>query len=275
MTRLVFVLGVMLAACAAPAAFAGAVSLSDALVDRMRGAQVVILGEVHDNPAHHRVQAAAVAALAPRAVVWEMLTAQVAARLTPELIADPAALAQATDWDASGWPPLEMYLPVFRAAPGAAQLGALVPRSVARAVMETGAVAGFGEDAARYGLADPLPSVEQAARENDQLSAHCDALPQEMLPMMVEIQRLRDAELARAALRALEQTGGPVVVITGNGHARADRGVPVYLRRAAPGVAVFALGQSEAGQVSGTFDAVLDGPATDRPDPCAAFSKPG
>ena len=271
MTRLLFALGAMLVACAAPA---GAVSLSDALVDRMRSAQVVLLGEVHDNPAHHRVQAAAVAALKPRAVVWEMLTALVATQLTAEVIADPAALAEVTDWDASGWPPLEMYLPVFQAAPEAAQFGALVPRSTARAVMETGAATGFGADAARFGLADPLPGAEQAAREADQFSAHCDALPQDMLPMMVEIQRLRDAELARAALRALEQTGGPVVVITGNGHARVDRGVPVYLQRAAPDVAVFALGQSEAGQVSGTFDAVVDGPATDRPDPCAGFAKP-
>ena len=272
MTRLVIALGAMLLACAAPA---GAVSLSDALVDRMRGAQVVLLGEVHDNPAHHRVQAAAVTALSPRAVVWEMLTEQVAAKLTPEIIADPTALAKVTDWDNSGWPPLEIYLPVFRAAPGAAQVGALVPRSRVRGVMEAGAVAGFGADAARFGLVDPLPAAEQATREADQLAAHCDALPQEMLPMMVEIQRLRDAELARAALRALEQTGGPVVVITGNGHARVDRGVPVYLQRAAPGVKVFALGQSEAGQVSGAFDAVVDGPATDRPDPCAVFSKPG
>jgi len=270
MTRLLIVLGMMLIACAAPS---GAVSLSDALVERMRGAQVVILGEVHDNPAHHRVQAAAVAALAPRAVVWEMLTAEVTAKLTPQIIADPAALAEVTDWNTSGWPPLEMYLPVFQAAPEAAQVGALVPRIAARAVMDTGAVAAFGADAALYGLADPLPAAEQAAREVDQMENHCNALPEKILPMMVEIQRLRDAVLARAALRALEQTGGPVVLITGNGHARADRGVPVYLRRAAPGVAVFALGQSEAGQVSGQFDAVVDGPATERPDPCAGFSK--
>jgi len=271
MTRFLFALGAMLVACAAPA---GAVSLSDALVDRMRGAQVVILGEVHDNPAHHRVQAEAVAALAPRAVVWEMLTAQVAAQLTAEVIAGPAALAEVTDWDKSGWPPLEFYLPVFQAASGAAQFGALVPRSTARAVMETGAAAHFGEDAARYGLADPLPEDEQAAREADQLAAHCDAMPPQMLPMMVEIQRLRDAVLARAVLRALEETGGPVAVITGNGHARADRGVPVYLQSAAPDVAVFALGQSEDGQVSGLFDAVVDGPVTQRPDPCAGFAQP-
>lgn len=271
MRRLIFVLGLMLIAGAVPV---GAASLSDGVLEKMRGAEVVLLGEVHDNPDHHRVQAAAVAALAPRAVVWEMLTAPVAAQLTAEVIADPAALAEATEWDTSGWPPLELYFPVFQAAPGAVHYGALVPRGVARAVMETGAAEHFGEDAARYGLTEPLPEDEQTAREADQLSAHCDAMPPQMLPMLVEIQRLRDAELARSVVQALEQTGGPVAVITGNGHARADHGVPVFLRRAVPGVTVFALGQSEDGQILGLFDAVADSPATERPDPCAGFAKP-
>ena len=70
---------------------------------------------------------------------------------------------------------------------------------------------------------------------------------------------------------ALEETGGPVAVITGNGHARQDWGVPVYLRRVQPGVSLFALGQSEGGQIAGTFDQVLDSPPIERPDPCNAF----
>jgi uncharacterized iron-regulated protein len=45
-------------------------------------AMIVILGEVHDNPAHHVVQAEAIAALNPRAVVFEMLSAQDAALVT-------------------------------------------------------------------------------------------------------------------------------------------------------------------------------------------------
>lgn len=270
MIRLLGILSLTLLLRAVPS---GAAPLSDDLLAAMGAVDVVLLGEIHDNPAHHRIQAGAVAALAPKAVVWEMLTADVAAQLTPEVIADPAALARVTDWEASGWPPLDLYLPVFQAAPQAAQYGALVPRAAARGAMETGAAAAFGEGAARFGLTEPLPAAEQAEREADQLADHCNAMPEAMLPMLVEIQRLRDAVLARAALRALKATGGPVAVITGNGHARADRGVPVYLRRAAPEVTVFALGQSEAGQLSGTFDAVVDGPATEREDPCEAFLK--
>jgi uncharacterized iron-regulated protein len=84
---------------------------------------------------------------------------------------------------------------------------------------------------------------------------------------------LRDAALAAAADRALKETGGPVVVITGNGHARLDRGLPVYLAKARPGVDVLSLGQSEGGAISGDFDLLLDSPAVERPDPCLAFKK--
>ncbi|TDK42243.1 ChaN family lipoprotein [Antarcticimicrobium luteum] len=275
MTRFLIVLSLTLIVSSVRAVPTGAASLPADALAAMAGADVVLLGEIHDNPAHHRLQAEAVSALAPRAVVWEMLTAEAAARLDAAVIGDPAALAAATDWETSGWPPLQLYLPVFRAAAGASQYGALVPRSAAREAMETGAAAAFGAEAARFGLTVPLGAAEQAAREADQMENHCNAMPAEMLPMLVAIQRLRDAVLARAVLRALDETGGPVVVITGNGHARADRGVPVYLRRAAPDVSLYSLGQSEAGQIAGAFDAVLDGPVTERPDPCAAFTKGG
>ncbi len=64
--------------------------------------------------------------------------------------------------------------------------------------MREGAAAVFGAAAARFGLDAPLPEDEQAAREAEQAEAHCGALPAEMLPGMVEAQRLRDAALARA-----------------------------------------------------------------------------
>ncbi len=237
---------------------------------------VWILGEVHDNPAHHAEQAARVAAIQPRALVFEMLTPEQAARVTPELIADPDAMAGALGWAAAGWPDFSMYHPIFAAAPGAAIYGAHVPREAARAVLEHGPAAYFGEGAAAYGLTEPLPPEEQAAREALQRAAHCDALPKDVLPGMVAVQRLRDAVLARATITAWAETGGPVVVITGNGHARRDRGVPAYLARAAPDLEVFVLGQTEDGApLPGGFDEVLSAPAVARPDPCAALPRAG
>ncbi|MWD29126.1 hypothetical protein E0K89_016730 [Aquicoccus sp. SCR17] len=249
-----------------------AFSLSDDLVARLRHAQVVIAGEVHDNPAHHRQQAEIAAELGPRALVFEMLTAEQVAAAREVSRDDRAGLAAALGWDDSGWPDFDLYHPIIAAAPDAGLYGAWVPRAAAREAMGAGIAKSFGRGANRYGLETALPEAEQAAREADQAEAHCGALPAEMLPVMVELQRLRDAVLAREALRALEATGGPVLVIAGNGHARADRGVPRALALAAPGVEVLTIGQGEEGAApEGTFDIVLDAPGVERPDPCEAF----
>ena len=244
--------------------------LTEDVIATVQDADVVILGEVHDNPRHHLIQAEALKAMSPSAVVWEMVTEEGAQRLAQKAASDPEELGRILRWAESGWPPLSMYYPVFQAS-GAPVYGAMVPRAAARAAMERGAATALGADAARYGLNVALPPQEQAAREADQLAAHCNALPAELLPQMVSIQRLRDAVLARAVVRAMEETGGPVAVITGNGHARKDRGIPTFLARLQPGWKVVAVGQSEDGVISGDFDLVIDSPAVEREDPCKAF----
>ncbi len=260
----------------------GAASAQDAapliptdIAEAMKAADVVILGEIHDNPAHHKVQEAAITLLEPSAVVWEMLTEVGARRIDAALIAQPEEMAKALDWADQGWPEFDMYHPIFSAAPEGARIyGGNVPRAAAMAAIDTGEAVAFGADAARFGLTVPLPAAERAEREAAQMLAHCDAIPQESLGAMVRVQRLRDAVLARAVIAAMDETGGPVAVITGNGHARADWGIPVYLRRVRPDLRIFVLGQSEDGQIEGAFDAVIDSPPVPREDPCAVFAKP-
>jgi uncharacterized iron-regulated protein len=89
---------------------------------------------------------------------------------------------------------------------------------------------------------------------------------------MVEAQRLRDAALAQAVLEALLETGGPVAVITGSGHARIDLGVPSVLRRAEPELAVIAVGQIEApAEPVQPYDLWIVTAPAPREDPCAVF----
>jgi len=237
-------------------------------------ADVVLLGEIHDNPRHHQTQAKFVRAIGPKAVVWEMLTPEQARAVEPAWQSDPDRLERELDWASSGWPAFSYYAPVFEAAADAAWFGAQVPREAVSGIMSGGIAAWFGDAAQDFGLSAPLPRDEQAVREAGQQASHCNALPAEMLPVMVDIQRVRDAVLARAVVQALDAAGGgPVVVITGNGHARLDRGIPVYLERVRPELTVVALGQSEDGVVSGRFDLLRDAPAVDRGDPCEAFKK--
>lgn len=235
-------------------------------------ADVVILGEVHDNADHHLFQAHAIGVMTPSAVVFEMLSADQAARITPALLRDHEALEAALAWAQGGWPDFDIYAPVFAALGSAEIYGAALPPAEVRASVTEGAVAYFRGDAARFGLTEPLPPEEQVAREAGQMAAHCDALPPDLLPGMVTAQRLRDAELARQVILAHDATGGPVAVITGNGHARFDWGVPRVLARAAPGLAVLSFGQLED-RPEGVppFDLWRITAPVARPDPCAAF----
>lgn len=257
-------------ACALGAAWAG--DLGDAEIAQLAAAQVVVLGESHDNPAHHRFQADVVARIAPSAVVYEMLTPDQAEKINPDALATEAALEQLLEWNASGWPDFAIYYPIFSASGTAAVYGAAVPRDAARQAMQDGIVAAFGPEAADFGLNQSLEPEEQAAREALQMQAHCDALPVDLLPAMVDVQRLRDARLAQAALQALDDTGGPVVVITGNGHARTDWGMPAVMAQARPDARVLSVGQGEDDQApTGSFDLVVMSPSIEREDPCLAF----
>ncbi len=263
----------LLALAGAAAAFEGAPPPIERI--DLPDAQIVLLGEVHDNGVHHERQAAVLRGMDPAAVVFEMLT-PVQAGILADSTLSGKALAEALDWAGSGWPDFSFYEPVIEAARATRIFGMAVPRADLGAVFDVGAATAFGPDAARFGLDQPLPEDEQATREEAQFAAHCDALPREMLPGMVDAQRFRDAAFARSILQALEETGGPVAVIAGNGHVRKDWGIPVYLSHAAPEVTVLSVGQIEdqdTPPVDAPYDLwILSAPA-ERDDPCAVFAK--
>ena len=247
-------------------------------IDLARDADIVVLGEIHDNPAHHANQAEIVAALQPAALVFEMFPQADEAKVN-ELRANgaaPAEIAAALDWANSGWPDFSFYAAILSAAPQAQVFGAGQPSADVRRAMVEGAAGPFGPDAAIYGLDKPLDPGEQARREAMQAEAHCDALSAELLPGMVEAQRFRDAGLADAALWARTMTGGgQVVVITGSGHADKLRGMPAAIAVAQPEIRLVSLGQFEAPpDAAGDYDRVMIAPAPERRDPCAQLRAP-
>ena len=269
MTRFAIVISLILAAPAA------ANQLTPDDFTDLTAADVVILGEIHDNPAHHANQALAIAAIAPKAIVFEMLTPEQAAKV-PGDRSDMAQLEAALGWNASGWPDFAMYHPIFTAALDAQIYGADLPMGATKLAVKSGAAAAFGAEAMRYGLSQPLDPADQTARQLEQAEAHCNQLPPDLLPGMVQVQRLRDAALARAVVLAMAETGGPVAVITGIGHARSDTGMPAPLRLAAPDLRVLSVGQFESAPDQPTpYDYWLITPPQPREDPCLAFSTQG
>lgn len=261
------------------ALFADESTTPEAFAELATEADIVVLGERHDNPEHHRNQARIVEALRPDALVFEMIPQESEDEVNDlrEQGASRAELAAALEWEASGWPDFDYYAEILEAAPQARVFGGGQPLADVRRAMVEGAAGPFGPDAAIYGLDLPLDAEEQAAREAMQAAAHCGALPAEVLPGMVEAQRFRDAGLADAALWARTMTGGgKVVVIAGSGHADKLRGMPAAIAVADPEVRVLSLGQLETGEAVGAeaFDYTLSAPAPPRGDPCEALRPP-
>jgi uncharacterized iron-regulated protein len=265
----------------------------DAVATRLKAARYVLLGEKHDNPDHHEVQAALVRALLASGrrpvVAFEMFTAEQAPALARHLAGAPrdaAGLGEAVDWNRSGWPDFALYQPIVQAALDAgvpivaANLAPGTARSVARG--EAGAVP--PELSTRYALDRPMAPAIQARLTAEIRDAHCGHLPAARVESMVLAQRARDAALADSLVRS-DADGG--VLIAGVGHVRADHGVPLYLGARAPGSIIAVVAPLEvrddltkpeqyAALFDGTlpFDFVWFTPRMDYTDPCARFRLP-
>ena len=234
-------------------------------------ADIYLLGEIHDDAAHHLRQAEIVERLSPTTLVFEMLPDTFQLDATKRPVGDANALDTALGWSSGGWPDFALYHPIFQAAPDAHIVGMAPPEDEVRQAIEDGAAQVFGADAAQFGLTDALDPKEQSNREKLQDEVHCNALPAELLPGFVEAQRFRDARFALATLKALQTYGSPVAVITGNGHV-VLWGMPRALELAAPEVKTVAVSQLYGEAKAGGADIVLRSAAPPQSsDPCASF----
>lgn len=257
-------------------ALTGRAISADDLLQRLIGADLVLLGELHDNAAHHRIRGALIAASTTRAIA--VVFEQFAAAPTP--IPPPARDQSLEAWlDAHGfdrigwrWP---LHQPVVTAARdhGRAIWGSGVSREALRAVVRSGVTAA-PEDLTRLIRQAPLDARAQTALDHALVEGHCGQLPDAMIPGMRAAQEVRDAAMTRALLAA--GAGGPAWLIAGNGHVRKDMAVPRLLRTAAPGRSLVVVGLAEAGErVEGgeRYDIVVVTSPAERGDPCAAFRR--
>jgi uncharacterized iron-regulated protein len=276
--------GVLAACCLAAWALAGCSALRErpssnspaALHAQLRDTRFVLLGEVHDNPEQHRQRAELLRLLLsdgrPTRVVFEQMDRGSDAALAAAA-RDPEAVADAGRLDRAGWQwPLHRPLVDAALAGGAAVRGGNFDRDLARRLVREGL------SAAPADLRTVLDGVPWSAEQDGIVrraieEGHCGMLPAHLAGPMSLVQRLRDAALAQAMLRAGEAR---VVLIAGNGHVRSDVGVPHYLRAA--GVAakdIAAVGYVEEGEgETGPFDLRRTTPRMERADPCASFRAP-
>lgn len=259
----------------------------DELAHRMRQADVVLLGELHDNPHHHARRAALLAALAgPRMVVAEHLPRGASPRLPGSPAGDALRRALETagfDARAWGWP---LHEPLFAAVARAGHRlqGGNIDGATARRIAREGRSAVPAELRSLLEAA-PLDAAARAGLESELLRGHCGHLGPERMPGMVEAQRARDAAMAVTILAAIDAprdasagaSDGPVLLLAGNGHVRLDHGVPQLLRSVRAGLRLLSIGFLEpgTGETPGLpYDVAWITPAAEREDPCKAFAAP-
>lgn len=257
-------------------------------------ASFVLIGEQHDNPDHHRLQAALVTAMTRAgrrpALAFEMFGTDDQKAIDDFRAApdhDAKGLGPALGWEKRGWPDWSQYAPIAQVAFDLKSpiVGANIPEALAKAIVHQGPSVLDPKQADALGLTVPLePGIETEMRE-ELKDAHCGHLPGSFTDAMVLAQRTKDAQMAERMLAA--DTGPGAVLIAGAGHVRTDRGLVQFLRQKRPqakivsiGLVEVADGKDDPGQYAERFhadrlpfDYVLFTPRASNEDPCAKFTK--
>src|SRR5918994_1293768 len=264
----------------------------ETLVKRLAGADFVLLGERHDNPDHHMLQAEVLRSLIAvgqrPAVGFEMLGLDDTSIIAGHLAVAPndaAGLGRAVNWNQRGWPDWAMYQPIAEAALQAKLriVATNLPLATARKMTRDGPAAFEPRIARDLGLDEPPPEPVFASMAADIRDAHCGYAPEQSLKAMVDVQRARDAQMAQSLIAAGDSGGA--ILVAGAGHVRNDYGIPVYLGAKAAGKRTVSIAfvevdkqktepQSYAlpypkGQLP--FDYVWFTPRVDDEDPCEKF----
>jgi uncharacterized iron-regulated protein len=259
---------------------------------RLAGADFVLLGEKHDNPDHHLLQAEAlhglIAAGRRPAVGFEMFGLDDAGAIAAHLLAAPydaAGLGKAVNWNKRGWPDWGMYQPIAEAALQA-QLTIVatnLPAATAKKLLSDGPGALEPSVRRELGIDRPLSEAVFANMAEVIRHSHCGYGSEESVRAMVAVQRARDAQMAQSLITA--GGAGGAVLVAGSGHVRNDYGIPVYLGEKAAGKRVVSVAFLEVDDQKSAphnfaaahssdrlpFDYVWFTPRVDDADPCEKF----
>ena len=239
-------------------------------------ADVLLLGEAHDNGDGHRLRAEALQLRIEKgwrpAIAMEQFDREQQAALDTAMreCRDADCVVARVAPGKSGWL-WPFYKPVITLALdyGLPVLAANLSRADAAKVIGGGFDTVLNAEVrSRYGLDAALPADVLAAQAEEVRTGHCNMLPAQMLEPMARAQIARDVVMAET-LRPHVLRG--VVLIAGNGHVRRDIAVPYWLR--ALGVPNWSVGYLEQRAAAGQFDAQQAIPAITRPDLCASLGK--
>ena len=260
------------------------------LLSRLGDADVLLLGETHDNPLHHELQLkllnARIAAGARPALLMEQLDADTQPALDAALAEGDRAEKLNKVTGLIKFTDVESYRPFLVAAVDnkLPVVAANISSRELQAVIWMGFSA-FDADALKR---MEVEEVWDHRRQNYLLAhmggAHCGQLRDELRAGLARGQRLRDAMMADAVMSSVARG---VVAIVGSSHARRDVGMPLYIAARDSAARILSLGFEEvipgrndpASYISDRasdqppFDVVWFTPRVARADPCADLKK--
>jgi len=260
----------------------------DGLVERAARSHYVLLGEVHDNPEHHRLQTDVLRRLLdhgirPALAMEQFDTEHQAAidKLQAEGGATAERVAEVGGFDRKGWK-WAFYEPLVSLAvrERLPVLALNLSRPAARRIATEGPAALSPADRAELALDATWNAERNEKMQREIIAGHCGQVPGDLLPRLVSAQRARDATMADVLVR--RATSGAVAIL-GRGHARRDIGVPAYLEQRMPSASTLIVGftEVESGhddandyEEAGTFDILWFTLPANREDPCKGLSLP-
>lgn len=201
-------------------------------------AKYVLLGEIHTNPDHHRLQTEVLSWLVASgrkpAVIFEMVPMAMQGELDDAMASeqpDLKKLGGRLRWSERGWPDWSMYEPIFATALSAdlRLVSGGIERSRIRQLMKA---ENYDELVRELNLRADLSAAALAEMERTIEEAHCNMLPKQAISSVGRVQRARDARLAKSVLAGNADNGA--VLIAGHGHVRRDWGVAGIIQQNAP-----------------------------------------
>ncbi len=261
------------------------------LFARISTADVLLLGETHDNPQHHENQQkllkARIESGARPALVMEQLNAEnqpeldqaLAGSNRDDVLNSVTGLIKFADW--KPYRPL-LDIAIANKLP---VIAANVSSKHLQPVIWHGYSAYDADELKRLAVEEVWSESRQNYLATHMGGAHCGELRDELRVGLTRSQRLRDALMADSAVSSI---GRGVIAIVGRDHARRDTGLPLYFAARAPLAHIFSIGfvevsaektdpkAYEAKSATGDtpFDVIWFTPRAKRADPCANFGKP-
>lgn len=256
------------------------------LLDRIGKADVLLLGETHDNPLHHELQLkllkARIASGAHPALMMEQLDidsqSSIDHALTgsnrTKILDNVTKLIEFTDW--------KFYRPFLAFAYDykLPVIAANISSQRLQPVIWDGFAAYDANELKRLDVEQVWSQERQQYLIMHMGGAHCDQLKDELRAGLSRSQRLRDAMMVDSAVASI---GRGVVGIVGSSHARRDVGLPIYFAARAPEARVFSMAfvevapgrtnprdyETESATGDAPFDVIWFTPGIARSDPCA------